>query len=130
MTGGFTLIELIVVIGLIVLIAALTLPRLANSGASTGSFAVALTSYLNTAGQYASGHETQVCIRKEGDMITTIPQTQDPLAIPTGLTVRMASYCYDPSGKVGFGLTVSVQDQTNGLSNVKVDEGYGNARVE
>lgn len=128
MRAGYTLIEMLVVIALIGLVAALVVPRLSRQGPTPSAVSISLSSYLNSAGSYASSHEQQVCVSKEGEQIKSVPW-EERFSIPKGVSITPFSFCFDQKGKVPYPISILL-DNGSEYASVRVGTSYGNARPE
>lgn len=126
---GYTLIEMLVVIAIVALIATLVAPRFSTLAPDPSAASVSLSSYLNSAASYASSHETQVCLAKSGNQITSQPGGQ-VYTVPDGLEVGLSPFCYDAKGRVGSAFSISLSNVKGESASVRVETGYGNVRPE
>lgn len=130
-TSGYTLIEVLIVLGILALVMALVVSRLSRPSDPVAPFAASLVSYLNSISADASSREQGVCIRlQDGQIITTPALSPAPLPLPQGVTVNLPEICYDRTGRVATAqrLTVVSEDAST-TADVLIEPGYGNARL-
>lgn len=130
-TSGYTLIEVLIVLGILALVMALVVSRLSRPSDPVAPFAAGLVSYLNSISADASSREQGACIRlQDGQIVTTPALSPAPLPLPQGVTVNLPEICYDRTGRVATAqrLTVASEDGAT-TAAVLIEPGYGNARL-
>lgn len=130
-TSGYTLIEVLIVLGILALVMALVVSRLSRPSDPVAPFAAGLVSYLNSISADASSREQGACIRlQDGQIITTPTLSPAPLLLPQGVTLNLPEICYDRTGRVATAqrLTVASEDGITSAA-VLIEPGYGNAHL-
>ncbi|KQR11258.1 prepilin-type N-terminal cleavage/methylation domain-containing protein [Deinococcus sp. Leaf326] len=130
-TSGYTLIEVLIVIGILALVMALVVSRLSRPSDPVAPFAAGMVSYLNSVAADASSREQGACVSlHEGQIVTTPALTPAPLLLPQGVTVNLPEFCYDAKGRVSTAQRLTVaSDDASTTADVLIDPGYGNARL-
>ena len=129
--SGYTLIEVLIVLGILALVMALVVSRLSRPSDPVAPFAAGLVSYLNSVSADASSREQDACIRLQaGQIITTPALAPAPLPLPQGVTLNLGEICYDRKGRVSTAqrLTVASDDGAT-TAAVLIEPVYGNARL-
>lgn len=130
-TAGYTLIEMLIVLGILALVLALVVSRLSRPGDPVAPFAAGLVSYLNSVSADSSSREQGSCVSLQaGQIITTPALSPAPLPLPQGVTINLPEICYDQAGRVSTAqrLTVASEDASS-TAEVLIEPGYGNARL-
>ena len=130
-TQGFTLIEILVVLGLIALALALAWPKTDTQSRLPGQFAEALSAYLNAAAAGADGRQSDVCVQKSGQAAVTTPATQPALKIPKEIETDLSQVCFSRTGQPTSAVNIGVKHVKDADYTLHVaSEGiYGKIRV-
>lgn len=127
---GYTIIEMLVVLAILGLILTLVVPRFAQTRPDASATALSLSSYLNSAANYAASHEQHLCLTLAGDRIRG--SWEHEFIVPQGLSVAFPSFCYDQKGRIPSQQVIRITDaeDSSNAARVVIGAGYGNARPE
>ncbi|GAA5533938.1 type II secretion system protein [Deinococcus aluminii] len=133
--AGFTLVELLITIGILALVLALAVPRFANPSRDTAAFGLQLAALLNDAASMAKNQQTGTCVTLDSTqyaLTRTGASTPDQtLAIPAGVTPQAhPPICYDAFGRlIGAARTLRVTRPDGADAVITIDADYGNAHI-
>ncbi len=135
-TAGVTLVELLIAIGILALIVALSAGQFRNPSRETAATALKVTAMINETGSDARSSQRAACIRQHGTAVEQVyqasPTDDNVLELPQGVTVTPEiDTCFDRFGRLTgpahtYRLTAAGADE----ARIIVDAGYGNARVQ
>lgn len=127
--SGFTLIEILVTLGLIALVLALTWPKAATGERRAAQSAEALAAFLNAASSAADNRQIQVCVKQDGNSVVTVPEVQAAMPVDRNVTMTFTEACFDASGRPTAAIEASV---SAGGKTLKVGSqgAYGQVEVQ
>lgn len=133
--AGFTLVELLVTIGILALVLALAVPRFQNPSRDTAAFGMQLSALINDAASLAKNQQTGTCITLHSTQYaltrTEVGTPDQTLAVPAGVTPQPHTpICYDAFGRlIGAARILRVTRADGADAVITIDADYGNARV-